>query len=154
MDVRSTSRIRNVANELPRVKSERFALRIKISRALPRPCALERERESRGKKTDLRQERDTREGGRRRGTREQITEEILMYTIVVLTSLKNGRLIAQSRIIRRSRVTKPRRGGLYQLDVGANAREKVKRRARGRIRRMGEGRVRGGSLRRWCAWGP
>lgn len=49
-----------------------------------------------------------------------------MYTIGVLTSLKNGRLIAQSRIIRRFRVTKPRRGGLYQLDVRANASEKVK----------------------------
>lgn len=73
-----------------------------------------------GRRTCARREK----GRRRRRTREQITEEILMYTIVVLTSLKNGRLIAQSRIIRRFRVTKPRRGGLYQLDVCANARER------------------------------
>ncbi|KYN43622.1 hypothetical protein ALC56_01884 [Trachymyrmex septentrionalis] len=114
MNVPSTSRVRNVANELPRVKSECFALRIKISRGLLRPCALK-------------------EHG----------EKILIYTMGVLTSLKNGRLIAQSRIIRRFRVTKPRRGGLYQLDVRAIAREKVKKRARGRLRHTGEGRVRG-----------
>lgn len=70
-------------------------------------------------------------------------EEILIYTIGVLTSLKNGRLIAQSRIIRRFRVTKLRRGGLYQLDVCANAKEKVEKRARGRIRHTGEGRGNG-----------
>lgn len=89
---------------------------------------------------------DTREKG---GDRPESTEGILMYTIGVLTSLKNGRLIAQSRIIRRFRVTKPHRGGLYQLDVGANASENVKRRARGRLRHTGEGRATG-----WCAWGP
>lgn len=50
MDVRSTSRVRNVANELPRVKSERFALRIKISCGLLQPCALERERERESRK--------------------------------------------------------------------------------------------------------
>lgn len=132
-----------MANELPRVKSERFALRIKISRGLLRPCALEREREGRGIRT---RKGGTREKG---GDRPESTEEILMYTIGVLTSLKNGRLIAQSRIIRRFRVTKPRRGGLYQLDVGANASENVKRRARGQLRYTGEGRATG-----WCAWGP
>lgn len=51
-------------------------------------------------------------------------EEILMYTTGVLTSLKSGRLIAQSHIIPRFRVTKPRRGGLYQLEARASAREK------------------------------
>lgn len=110
------------ANELPQVKSERFALRIKISRGLLLwPCALEREGA----------EELAREGGYKKGEGGEgpkSTEEILMYTIGVLTSLKNGRLIAQSRIIRRFRVTKPHRGGLYQLDVCANTREKVKRR--------------------------
>jgi len=47
-----------------------------------------------------------------------------MYTSGVLTSLKNGRLIAQSHIIPRFRVTKPHRGGLYQLEARASAREK------------------------------
>lgn len=133
------------ANELPQVKSERFALRIKISRGLLLwPCALERERA----------EELAREGGYKKGEGGEgpkSTEEILIYTIGVLTSLKNGRLIAQSRIIRRFRVTKPRRGGLYQLDVCANTREKVKRRER-------EGgyatREKGTDTGRWCAWGP
>lgn len=120
-----------MANELPRVKSERFVLRIKISRGLL-PCSLDRERESRG--NGLARKEGRYKGGRRRGA----PEEILIYTIGVLTSLKNGRLIAQSRIIRGFRVTKPRRGGLYQLDVCANAREKVEKRARGRIRHTGE----------------
>lgn len=96
----------------------------------------------------MREKGDTRKG-RGRGAKEH--EEILIYTIGVLTSLKNGRLIAQSRIIRRFRVTKPRRGGLYQLDVCANTREKVKRRER-------EGgyatREKGTDTGRWCAWGP
>ena len=148
MNVPSTSRVRNVANELPRVKSECFALRIKISRGLLRPCALRWERTER---TGLLEEGDTRE---ERGEGPKSTEEILIYTIGVLTSLKNGRLIAQSRIIRRFRVTKPRRGGLYQLDVRAIAREKVKKRARGRLRHTGEERVRGSDLCRWCTWGP
>lgn len=47
-----------------------------------------------------------------------------MYTNGVLASLKNGRLIAQSHIIPRFRVTKPHRGGLYQLEARASAREK------------------------------
>ncbi|EGI70620.1 hypothetical protein G5I_00667 [Acromyrmex echinatior] len=137
MNVPSTSRVRNVANELPRVKSECFALRIKISRGLLRLCALGREK---AEATGLLKEGDIRE---ERGEGPKSTEEILIYTIGVLTSLKNGRLIAQSRIIRRFRVTKPRRGGLYQLDVRAIAREKVKKRARGRLRHTGEGQVRG-----------
>lgn len=40
----------------------------------------------------------------------------------VLTSLASGRLIAQSRIIRGFRVTKPRRGGLYQLESARSVR--------------------------------
>lgn len=98
--------------------------------------------------TDLREEGvgggDTRKEG---GQGPESIEEILIYTIGVLTSLKNGRLIAQSRIIRRFRVTKLRRGGLYQLDVRAYAREEVKKRARGRIPHPGGGRVREGGLR-------
>lgn len=152
MDVRSTSRVRNVVNELPRVKSERFALRIKISRGLLQPRSARSNEKERAEETDLREEGGTREEG---GEGPESREEILIYTIGVLTSLKNGRLIAQSRIIPRFRVTKPRRGGLYQLDVRANAREKVKKRARGRIRATrGRGRVRGDGLRRWCTWKP
>lgn len=109
-----------------------------------RARSIEKEK---AEETDLREEGEGEKGERGRRS----PEEILIYTIGVLTSLKNGRLIAQSRIIRRFRVTKPRRGGLYQLDVCANAREKVKGRGRGRIRRTGEGRARGGGLRRWCA---
>lgn len=51
-----------LANELPQVKSERFALRIKISRGLLLwPCALERERA----------EELAREGGYRKGKGER-----------------------------------------------------------------------------------
>lgn len=125
-----------------KVSASRCGLRY---RGLLRPCALGRER---AEGTDLLEEGDTRE---ERGEGPKSTEEILIYTIGVLTSLKNGRLIVQSRIIRRFRVTKPRRGGLYQLDVCAIAREKVKKRARGRLRHTGEGRARGGGLCRWCA---
>lgn len=54
-----------------------------------------REKE-RAEETDLREEGNTREEGEE-GPKSG--EEILIYNIGVLTSLKNGRLIAQSRII-------------------------------------------------------
>lgn len=110
-----------------------------------------RTQKERAEETDLREEGDARKEG---GQGPESIEEILIYTIGVLTSLKNGRLIAQSRIIRRFRVTKPRRGGLYQLDVRANVREEVKKRARGWISYPRRGRARGGGLRWWCAWEP
>ena len=88
--------------------------RIKISRLRRLIVAALREHERMDETEEREETKKRRKGGRKENLMR--TDMDTDTRCVNIPPDESGRLIAQSRIIRGFRVTKPRRGGLYQLE--------------------------------------